>query len=97
MDDKTLAGRVGSLESSQRAIHDALLGTPDVQIDGSVVRADDGMVAKLSALEVLPEKVSSLEALLVNGGIKVRIPKTVWAAIGAAIISGVAQIVAAVV
>ena len=86
MNDKTLAGRVGRLEESQMAVHDALLGTPELQMDGTTIRLDDGLVAK----------VGLIEERLVNG-MKVRIPKAVWAAVWAAIISGVAQIVAAVV
>ncbi len=87
MYDQTLAERVGKLEESQKAIHDALLGTPELQMDGTHKRLKDGLVAKVTAMELL----------LSNGGVKVSIPKPAWAAIWVAIISGVAQIVAALI
>lgn len=87
MDDKTLADRVGHLEESQKAIHDALLGTLELQMDGTTKRLDDGLVSRFGIIE----------KRLVTSGVKVRIPKPVWAMVWAAIISGVAQIIAAVV
>jgi hypothetical protein len=86
MDDRTLAERVGKLEESQKAVHDALLGTPELQMDGTVVRLEDGLVSQMG----------QIQKQLSNGGVKVKIPKSVWAAIMAAIISGVFQVVTAV-
>jgi hypothetical protein len=86
MDDRTLAERVGKLEESQKAVHDALLGTPELQMDGTVVRLEDGLVSQMG----------QIQKQLSNGGVKVKIPKSVWAAILAAIISGVFQILTTV-
>ncbi len=84
-DDMTT--RVEQLEDSSRLMVDALLGSPQLQMDGTRIRLDDGLVAKVTAIE---DK-------LTNGGMKISLPRPAWLAIWAAIISGGAQVVAAVV
>ena len=64
---------------------DALLGSQHRQIDGSIIRNDDGLITR----------VTKIEQKLDNGGVAIKLPWAAWAAIWVAIISGVAQVVAA--
>ena len=64
---------------------DALLGSTSRQIDGTVTRNDDGLIAR----------VDRLESKLDNGGVRIKLPWAAWGAIWVAIIAGAAQVVAA--
>ena len=66
---------------------DALLGSRQRQMDGTERRTDDGLIARVDAIE----------HQLSNGGIRIRLPWPAWTAIWVAIIAGVAQVAAAVI
>ena len=67
------------------AVLDALLGSTSRQMDGTVIRNDDGLLAR----------VDRIERKLDNGGVRIKLPWPAWGAIWVAIIAGVAQVAAA--
>ncbi len=89
-DDQTLSAKLDAhihdFDAFQERIDVGLLGTEDLQMDGTVVRTG-GLV----------DQVQAIDERLANGGVRVKLPVTAWVAIIVAIVAGVAQVLAALV
>jgi hypothetical protein len=94
-EDQSMTDRIETLEANQARFIDALLGPPKVGAVGvSYDVAGDVVRDKPLGIEY---KVEFLYKAAKNGGLRVRLPKGAWAAIIAAIVAGIFQIVAALV
>jgi hypothetical protein len=86
-EDAMIDRRLANLEDGMTRIFDAILGPEMVRVDGTPYR---------DKTQGLAFKVDKVDRTLSNG-VKPKLPKSVWAAILTAIVSGIFQLITALV